>query len=102
MSEEYRKLSREEVRKQLKDLVSWKMTSGKLHREISFKSFEDAVAFLMRASLEISKLDHHPEWFNVYNKIKIDLVTHDVDGISQYDFILANKLDEIARTMKAK
>jgi 4a-hydroxytetrahydrobiopterin dehydratase len=75
---------------------------GKLHREYKFKSFEDAISFMSRSSLEIVKLDHHPEWFNVYNTVIVDLVTHDVSGISNYDFILAKKLEKIASVFHAR
>ena len=100
-SEEYRKLSAKEINDSLPSVKNWKLVKGKLHREMEFRSFEDAIAFIVRSSLEIAKLDHHPEWFNVYNRVKIDLVTHDVNGISQYDFLLAKKLEEIARLFKA-
>ncbi len=80
----------------------WKLVEGKLHREYKFKSFEDAISFMERSSLEIVKLDHHPEWFNVYNIVNVDLVTHDVGGISNYDFMLAEKLEEIASMFKAR
>jgi 4a-hydroxytetrahydrobiopterin dehydratase len=101
-NDEYRKLSRSEINKNLLGLKKWKLAKGKLHRELKFRSFEDAVAFMVRSSLEIAKLDHHPEWFNVYNIVKIDLVTHDVSGISNYDFILAKKLEELASFFKAR
>ena len=101
-SEDYKKLSKSEVSRNLLGLKKWEVARGKLHREYRFKSFEDAIAFLLRSSLEIAKLDHHPEWFNVYNVVKIDLVTHDVDGISNYDFILARKLEKIASLFKAQ
>ena len=55
-----------------------------------------------RSSLEIVKLDHHPEWFNVYNTVIVDLVTHDVSGISNYDFILAKKLEKVASIFHAR
>ena len=71
--EEYRKLSDAEIREEMKALKKWKLEKGKLHRELEFRNFEDAISFMMRSSLEIVKLDHHPEWFNVYNKVKIDL-----------------------------
>ena len=99
---EWRKYSPSEIRDELSQLTSWKLEKGKLHRELEFRSFEDAVAFIVRASIEISKLDHHPEWFNVYNQVKIDLVTHELNGISGYDFRLAKKLDEIAKIFRAK
>jgi 4a-hydroxytetrahydrobiopterin dehydratase len=94
--EDYRKLSESDIAKRVKSLKGWKVVKGKLHRDFEFKTFEDAISFMIRASLEIVKLDHHPEWFNVYNQVRIDLVTHDVGGISQYDFILAKKLSDIA------
>ena len=99
---EYRKYSQSEVKSALSELENWKVEKGKLHRELEFRSFEDAMAFMLRASMDISKLDHHPEWFNVYNKVKIDLVTHDLDGISGYDFMLAKKLDQAAKTFRVK
>ncbi len=100
--EEYRRYSATEITNEMKNLKTWKVVKGKLHRELEFRTFDDAVAFMMRSSLEITKLDHHPDWYNVYNRVKIDLVTHDLDGISGYDFILAKKLDEIAKIFKAK
>jgi 4a-hydroxytetrahydrobiopterin dehydratase len=99
-SEEYLKLSEKEIVRNLSSLKKWKLLNGKLHREYTFKSFEDAMSFMVRSSLEVAKLDHHPEWFNVYNKVVIDLVTHDVSGISNYDFILAEKLEGVASTFK--
>ena len=101
-NEEYRKLSRGEITRNLLSLRKWKLLRGKLHREYRFKSFEDAVSFMTRSSLEIVKLDHHPEWFNVYNTVIIDLVTHDVGGISNYDFILAKKLEKVASIFHAQ
>ena len=103
MTEEtYRKLSKSEIEQQMTGLKRWILIKGKLHRELSFKSFEDAISFMVRASLEISRLNHHPEWFNVYNQVRIDLVTHDVGGISNYDLILAKKLDGLASRFRAK
>ncbi len=100
--DEWRKYSAPEIRDQLAKLKNWKVEKGKLHREMEFRSFEDALAFMVRASLDIAKMDHHPEWFNVYNRITIDLVTHDLGGISGYDFILARKLDELSKVFRAK
>jgi 4a-hydroxytetrahydrobiopterin dehydratase len=100
--EEWRKYSASEIREQLAKLKNWKVEKGKLHRELEFRNFEDALAFMVRASLDIAKMDHHPEWFNVYNRIIIDLVTHDLGGISGYDFVLARKLDELVKTFRAK
>jgi len=100
--EEYRRYSAAEIRNEMKHLKAWRIVKGKLHRELEFLTFDDAIAFMMRSSLEITKLDHHPEWYNVYTWVKIDLVTHDLGGITGYDFILAKKLEEIAKIFKTK
>ena len=99
---EYRKLSKSEIKEESAKLKQWRIVKGKLHREIDFMSFDDAMSFFMRASLEITKMDHHPEWFNVYNHVSIDLVTHDVGGLSNYDFKLARSLDRIISRYKTK
>ena len=100
--EDYQKLSRQEVSRSLRGLRKWKLLHGKLHREYRFGSFEESIAFIVKSSLEVVKLDHHPEWFNVYDRVVIDLVTHDVGGISNYDFILAKKLESVASKFRAK
>ncbi len=97
---EYRRLTNSEIASNLKKRKSWRLAQGKLRREIDFRTFEDAIAFMVRVSLEVTKLDHHPEWFNVYNRVRIELTTHDVGGISNYDFLLANKIDEIVDGMQ--
>lgn len=99
---EYRKYAPAEIKEQMTKLPAWQIAKGKLHRELKFRTFEDAIAFMMRASLEVSKMDHHPEWFNVYNRVTVDLTTHDLGGISGYDFMLAKKLDEAAKLLKAQ
>jgi 4a-hydroxytetrahydrobiopterin dehydratase len=91
----YRKLTKDEIKKEISKVKRWKVVRGKLHREFVFDNFEQAFSFMTHAALEVEKLDHHPEWFNVYNKVSIDLVTHDVGGISNYDFKLAGILDSI-------
>jgi 4a-hydroxytetrahydrobiopterin dehydratase len=93
---EYRKYSNAEISRERNRLdKDWTIVKGKLHKEIQFESFQDAISFMMRASLEVVKIDHHPEWFNVYDRVVIDLVTHDVRGLSNYDFRLATTLDSI-------
>jgi 4a-hydroxytetrahydrobiopterin dehydratase len=95
--EEYRKLSKDEIRKQLGKLRKWKIVNGKLRRDFEFRDFNEAFGFMTRVALEVEKLNHHPEWFNAYNKVRIELITHDVGGISNYDFRLARVIDRIAR-----
>ena len=96
MSEDYKKLSDEEIRQELSKLKGWILSNGKLTRTLEFKDFNEAFGFMTRVAMEVEKLNHHPEWFNVYNKVKIELVTHDVNGISNYDFKLANIINSIA------
>ena len=89
------KLSENEVQKNLKELNGWIILNGKLHKEIEFVDFDEAWKFMTIAVVEIQKMNHHPEWFNVYNKLVIDLMTHDVGGISENDMSLAKFLDKI-------
>lgn len=80
------KLSTDEIEKRLAVCPEWGIVNGKLHREFKFKDFGAAFSFMTHAALISEKLDHHPEWFNVYNKLTIDLTTHDAGGISERDF----------------
>ena len=99
--EEYRKLGSEEIHAELSKLKKWKIVNGKIQRNFEFENFEEAFSFMTRVALEVEKMDHHPEWFNVYNKVKIELVTHDVGGLSNYDFRLAKRINEISKKTSA-
>jgi len=90
------KLSDEQIRNELGNLPGWSVVNGKLHKEFIFKDFIEAFGFMTTAALHIEKMNHHPEWFNVYNKIKIDLVTHDAGGITQNDVNLAKTLNSLS------
>ncbi|MFQ5940254.1 MAG: 4a-hydroxytetrahydrobiopterin dehydratase [Nitrososphaerales archaeon] len=96
MSDDYQKFSEEQIRHELAKLEGWIIANGKLTRTLEFKDFNEAFGFMTRVAMEVEKLNHHPEWFNVYNKVKIELVTHDVNGISNYDFKLANIINKLA------
>jgi len=87
------KLTEEQIESQLADLHDWSLADGKLHRELKFADFTEAWGFMARVALFAESMGHHPEWFNVYNTVKIDLATHDVGGISELDFKLAKKID---------
>jgi 4a-hydroxytetrahydrobiopterin dehydratase len=96
MQDEYKKLGKAELEQALKDLKGWQVSNGKLNRTLEFDNFVQAFAFMTRIALEAEKLNHHPEWFNVYNRLTIDLVTHDIGNeISNYDVMLAGKISEI-------
>lgn len=89
------KLSSDALEAALSDLSGWKLKDGKLHKEFKLGSFIEAFGFMSQIALHAEKMNHHPELFNVYNGVTIDLVTHDVDGISELDVELAKKIDAI-------
>ncbi len=91
------RLSQEEISEELKNLPGWSVVNEKLHREIEFESFNQAFGFMTRAAMEIEKMNHHPEWFNVYNRLVIDLMTHDAGGITRNDINLARILNSLAQ-----
>src|SRR5689334_3584810 len=92
-----RLLSQAEQRERLKKLSSWRKLKGKLHKEYKFASFVEAFGFMTKVAITAQSMNHHPEWFNVYDKVRVDLVTHDLGGVSTYDVILAEKMDVLAR-----
>jgi 4a-hydroxytetrahydrobiopterin dehydratase len=89
-------LTEEELTTALRQIQGWTVTGGKLHREYKFPDFVHAFGFMATAAIAIEKRNHHPEWFNVYNRVAIDLVTHDSGGITQKDVDLALTLEAIA------
>ncbi len=91
------KLTDAEVQEKLASLEDWTIENGKLHRELRFDSFVEAFSFMSAMALVSEKLDHHAEWFNVYNRVVIDLTTHDAAGISQKDFDWATQADRLMR-----
>jgi len=94
---EIRRLTDAEVAERLATLPGWSLAAGKLHRELRFASFVEAFAFMAAVALVAERMNHHPEWFNVYNRVVIDLTTHDVQGISARDFALATEVERLAR-----
>jgi 4a-hydroxytetrahydrobiopterin dehydratase len=90
------KLSPGEVEERLASLDGWLLADGKLRREFRFADFVRAFAFMTGAAIEAEKLNHHPEWSNVYGKVTVQLVTHDAGGITELDFRLAEKMDALA------
>ena len=88
----------------LKNLRKWKPVAGRdaIARGFLFKDFNQAFAFMTRAALLAEKLDHHPEWFNVYNKVDVTLSTHDAGGVTQKDIDMAAAMDVYAKDLGAK
>ena len=92
------KLSDTEIQTRLADLPGWSLANGKLHREYRFGDFVEAFGFMASAALVAESMNHHPEWFNVYNRVRVDLNTHDAGGITALDFTLAEKMDALAKS----
>ena len=90
-----KRVSEAEISTMLSNASGWSVVNGKLHREYACKDFVAAYGNMTRVALVAQAMDHHPEWFNVWNKVVIDLTTHSVKGISDYDFVLAEKISEI-------
>jgi len=88
-------LSKEEISSRIDKLGQWKLDGIHITREIKFKDFVGAFGFMSQVALEAEKLNHHPEWSNVYNTVNIKLSTHDAKGLTELDFKLAEKIDKI-------
>ena len=91
------RLSSDEIAKELKDLPGWSVKDEKLHKDFEFVSFNEAFGFMTRAAMEIEKINHHPEWCNVYNRLSVDLMTHDAGGITKNDIHLARILNSLKK-----
>jgi|TARA_B110000438_G_scaffold1726_1_gene1752 4a-hydroxytetrahydrobiopterin dehydratase len=89
------KLSESSIEEKLKNLPGWSIKKDKLHKEFQFNDFNQAFGFMTRAAMEIEKMNHHPEWFNVYNRITVELTTHDAGGITDNDVNLARILNSL-------
>ena len=89
-------LSPEEISRALDELPGWSLADGKLHREFRFPDFVRAFSFMNAVALVAEKRDHHPEWFNVYGRVVVDLTTHDAGGITQNDVDLAKTMNDLA------
>lgn len=87
------KLSPAVVAEKLDGLSNWDLSDGKLHRQFKFADFVEAFGFMSRVALLAESVNHHPEWSNVYNRVEIDLTTHDAGGITERDFELAQKIN---------
>ena len=89
----YKKLSGNELDETVKSLSGWELKDGKLQKSFKFSNFIEAFGFMTRIALEAEKINHHPEWSNVYNTVTVKLSTHDTGGITDYDIKLANIID---------
>lgn len=90
-----KRLSEQEIQAALARHPDWSIVDGKLHRELRFKDFVAAFACIAQVALIAEALGHHPEWFNVYNRLVLDLTTHDVGGLSELDLEFASRVDAL-------
>ncbi|MFQ0815563.1 pterin-4-alpha-carbinolamine dehydratase [Brucella anthropi] len=92
------RLTESELNEALKELDGWQKVEGReaIAKSFRFKDFNAAFGFMTRAALHAEKLDHHPEWFNVYNRVDVTLVTHSENGITELDIGLARRMNALA------
>jgi 4a-hydroxytetrahydrobiopterin dehydratase len=90
------KLDPAEIVRRLAGLPGWELVDGKLHRGFVFQDFAEAFGFMTAVAAEAERLGHHPDWSNVYNRVTIDLITHDAGGITAVDFELAARAQDLA------
>jgi 4a-hydroxytetrahydrobiopterin dehydratase len=90
------KLSETAIGQELESLPGWERVGDKIHRVYKFKDFVEAFGFMSRVSLLAERMNHHPEWSNVYNRLEVYLTTHDAGGLSERDFELARQMDQLA------
>lgn len=86
-------LSGQQIQASVADLADWEIVGSALHRELRFADFSEAWAFLSRVALLAERMNHHPEWNNVYNRVSLKLTTHEADGLSELDFTMARAID---------
>ena len=89
------KLSSSTIKEKLPGLNDWSLSNEKLQRQFVFRDFVEAFGFMSRVALLAEAMDHHPEWSNVYNRVEINLTTHDAGGISERDFTLAEHINSL-------
>ena len=91
-----KKNSNIEIQEAMKTLNNWILYEDKIKKQVQFKDFSEAIAFIVRIGILAEKQNHHPELHNVYNKVTIALTTHDVGGLTDKDFLLARSIDAIS------
>jgi 4a-hydroxytetrahydrobiopterin dehydratase len=96
------RLSDDQIERRLDELngqasgAKWQVHDGKLSKEFVFKDFVEAFGFMTKAAIHAQAMDHHPEWFNVYKKVDVQLATHEAGGITELDFELALRMESAA------
>jgi 4a-hydroxytetrahydrobiopterin dehydratase len=90
-----RLLTEEEIQQEIQTIKEWKIINQSLIKQFVFKDFKSAMQFMNLVAEEAEKLDHHPDWMNSYNRVIVTLITHSKGGITQLDFMLARKMEEV-------
>lgn len=93
---ERRQVTDEEIQSALEDLPGWQLVEGRLHKTYRFPTFARAIGWMVSAAVFADKLDHHPDWCNTYNRVRVELMTHDLGAVSTLDLELARKMEELA------
>ncbi len=88
-------LSESEIKTRLHHIPNWALLDGKLRREFVFKNFISAFGFMSSVAVLAEAMDHHPNWSNVYNRVTIELYTHDAGGVTELDLELAKRIDQL-------
>lgn len=91
------KLSDDEVQARLSTVAGWSVLDGALHKVFKFADFAEAFGFMAACALAAERMNHHPNWSNVYNVVHVDLSTHDVGGLTDLDFTLAQRMNAMAQ-----
>ena len=94
------KYTESQIADALSSLSGWEQVEGReaIYKKFEFRNFIEAFGFMARSALVAEKLDHHPEWFNVYKTVEVTLATHDADGVTDYDIELASAMDKLGET----
>ena len=93
---ELRPLTSEELDQAARDLPLWDVNADRFRRELRFGDFAEAFGFMTEVAVVAEAMNHHPEWSNVYQRVTVELRTHDVDGVSALDITLARRIDVAA------
>ena len=97
MTHDTKKMNEQEVQTALASLPGWTLKdNGMIHKTFECADFNEALGWMVRAGLEAEKMDHHPDWCNSWNRVHVHLMTHSIEGLSQKDFALAQKMEELA------
>lgn len=90
-----KKLDKETIKERIDSLEGWQYAENAIHKSIRFKDFKEAFSAMTKIADEAERLEHHPEWTNIYNALSISLSTHDADGVTEKDFELARAIEKV-------